>query len=209
MECSDAQLAICLLGSAEFGGEVEQRPAWDRVREVLNELREQVVDALRRDELDTAARLLDDIGRIDPELVHADDLHRLRSKRLLQKIKIAVLHHPVSPLPFTEVARFAGLLNAGETKDALLAGKYCLVLHGHLHSGWFAAEQWPARHQDHTLRIAAAPTLGSREQVEHLGFNEVLIFREGTECQIEVRRFGREGATWSQKATMGPFEPGT
>ena len=60
----------------------------------------------------------------------------------------------------------------------LLAKRFCLVLHGHMHTGWFAREQWPGQHGDWRLRIASAATLGSRETAEHHGFNEVEVLRE-------------------------------
>jgi hypothetical protein len=58
------------------------------------------------------------------------------------------------------------------------------------------------------LRIASAASLGSRETAEHHGFNEVEVAREGAEYQVTVRRFGRDGGTWAEKAAMGPFVPG-
>src|SRR5262249_22733230 len=138
---------------------------------------------------------------------------RVKETEWQQPVRLAVLHHPVSPLPVgTEVARFAGLINAGEVKDALFHKSFCLVLHGHAHSGFFASETWPGRHKNRVLRIASAPSLGSREVQEHHGFNAVEIARERrgrtTSYEIFVRRFGRDGAQWAEKAVMGPFSPG-
>ena len=57
-------------------------------------------------------------------------------------VRIAVLHHPVSPIPgTTEIA--AWLVNAGQVKDALLEKHFCVVLHGHVHSAWVGQECWP------------------------------------------------------------------
>lgn len=55
--------------------------------------------------------------------------------------KIAVLHHPVSPIsPCTEIKKFGNLLNAGELKRTLLELGFGMVLHGHYH--------WPEVYKD-------------------------------------------------------------
>jgi hypothetical protein len=111
-----------------------------------------------------------------------------------------------------ELVRFGGLLNAGEVKDAVAHKEFCLVLHGHVHTGWFGKEQWPERHEDWTIRIAAAPSLASREVQEHNGFNEIESARDGVggevSYRIHVKRVVREGGTWTRRASMGPFAPG-
>jgi 3',5'-cyclic AMP phosphodiesterase CpdA len=201
----DLGVSFLLLGSAEFGGEVEEDPERKRLLGILDELRRQVVDAK---DLDEAAAFLDRMARIDPGLVHKADLDRARGVAWLLPVRIAVLHHPVSPMPATEVAHFAGLINAGQVKDMLLARHFGLVLHGHMHVGWFASERWPGRHADWTLRIASAPTLGSRETDEQHGFNEVEVVREGGDYAVTVRTFRRKGDTWELQNQMGPFTPG-
>jgi 3',5'-cyclic AMP phosphodiesterase CpdA len=166
------RVAFLLLGSAEFGGEV--MPGNDpEQRELLNR-----IEALRADLLTAAKKddakekevdaLLKRLARVDPGLVHKQDLVRAQGYGWDDQmpIRIAVLHHPVSPLPVTEINHFVGLLNAGEVKQALFEKQFCLVLHGHLHMGWLACEQWPEQYGDWALRIAAAPTLGSREKDE-------------------------------------------
>lgn len=208
----DLGVEIVLLGSAEFGGEVEKDPAREEMLAFIEDLRARALgekDAKKAEELRTK------VSRIDPGLVHNKDLERLRQDRSRHPVKIAVLHHPVSPLPFTELARFAGLVNAGEVKDALVEREVCLVLHGHAHMGWFAQEQWPEREapRDWVLRIAAAPSLGSREINEQNGYNEIAIAREPGEKErspytIVVRRVVRKGASWELGKTMGPFSPG-
>lgn len=205
----DLGVEVVLLGSAEFSGE----RSGDRVRDELLAL----VGRLRREALgerdaDRATALGAEISRIDPGLVHDADLQRMARADLRQPVRVAVLHHPVSPLPMTELAPYAGLVNAGELKDLLVRRQFCLVLHGHAHTGWFGKEQWPERHEERSLRIASAPSLGSREVQEHHGYNEIEIARDhlGREAviQVTVRRFGREGTTWGQRAVMGPFAPG-
>ncbi|XXX80806.1 metallophosphoesterase [Sorangium sp. So ce134] len=206
---ADLGVEFALLGSSEFGGQREADPVRDELLSLIGRLRK---DAMEEPDAERAAVLRDHVSRIDPGLVHDADLQRLRRAEWHAPIRIAVLHHPVSPLPSTELARFGGLINAGEVKDALAHKEFCLVLHGHSHTGWFGKEQWPERHEDWTIRIAAAPSLSSREVQEHNGYNEIEIARDGVggevSYQIHVRRMVREGATWTRRASMGPFAPG-
>ncbi len=175
-----ARLEIVLLGSAELGQQ------FDDISSEFGKLLDQAcklgLTTADRSKALAAARTE---ARIDPGLVHHQELQRLRKLAAPKNgaLRLAVLHHHVSPMPhFTDVGRFAGLLNAGQIKDACFASQVALILHGHMHSGWFAAETWPGSHDDWTLRIAAAPTLGSKELVEHHGFNEITIYREGDKC---------------------------
>jgi hypothetical protein len=92
---------------------------------------------------------------------------------------------------------------------------FCLVLCGHVHTGWFAEERWLNHSGGRTLRIATAPSLGSREIAANNGFNLVEVFRdrdrEGRPAyQVRVRRYVRQGDLgWKEDADqMGPFPPG-
>lgn len=142
------------------------------------------------------------VMRIDPGLVDDRDLARLRGHAWPHPVRIAVLHHPVSPLPDTEVARFGGLVNAGAVKEALLEKGFQLVLHGHVHRGWFVREEaWMTDGTTRTLAVAAAPTLGSRETAKDQGFNEVEVARDYDDAgrahyRVVVRRCVRDNATW-------------
>lgn len=205
----DVGVEIALLGSSEFGGAEEYDPVREELLALVERLRK---SAMEETDADRAATLRGHVARIDPGLVHDADLARVRQRRWEYPVRIAVLHHPVSPLPATELARFTGLINAGEVKDTLVHMEFCLVLHGHVHAGWFGKEQWPERHENWTIRIAAAPSLGSREVQEHNGFNEIEITRNGVGRQVSyeitVHRVVREGATWTRRVSMGPFVPG-
>ena len=202
-------IEVVLLGSSELGGEEERDPARDGLLELVARLRRA---ALEEPDGERAAALGAQVSRIDPGLVHHADLERISKTDWRQPIRIAVLHHPVSPLPATELASFAGLVNAGELKDTLIRKEFCLVLHGHAHAGWFGKEQWPERHEERSLRIAGAPSLGSREVQEHHGYNEIEVARDqrGSHAayRITVRRLGREGTSWVVQSSMGPFAPG-
>jgi hypothetical protein len=212
---TDLGVEVVPLGSSELGGEPERDPAREAMLDFVEGLRSRAralsaEDAERAETLHTKV-----LSRIDPGLVHEQDLQRLRRAQPRHPVRIAVLHHPVSPLPYTEVARFVGLLNAGEVKDALIESEVCLVLHGHAHVGWFGQEQWPERESSRgwVLRIAAAPSLGSREINEQNGYNEVTIAREPGETRnapytIVAQRVVRKGATWERTKAMGPFAPG-
>lgn len=204
---ADIGVDLLLLGSAEFGGEEEKDADRAALLDLIDKLREK---AAVEGDFAEAKALRDRVSRIDPGLVHHADLRRVSETQWRQPVRIAVLHHPVSPLPSTEVARYGGLLNAGDVKDTLMHKGFCLVLHGHAHTGWFGSERWPGRHQERTLHIAAAPSLGSREIQEHNGFNAIEVIRERrggeTHYEVYVRRIAREG-TWAEKAVLGPFSP--
>lgn len=200
-------LEVLLLGSAEFGGEHEKAPEWMDVLELLDRLRR---DALAEKDHQKAQAIRERISRLDPGLVEDADLQRVKARRWRMKVRIAVLHHPVSPMPGTEIAKFSGLLNAGAVKETLLREKFCLVLHGHAHKGWFGKEQWPGEH-DWTLRIAAAPSLASKEVQEQHGFNQIEISRlreEGPEeYLVTVQRYVFNGSSWAPGRPMR-FRPG-
>ncbi len=209
---ADLGVEFLLLGSAEFGGEVEE----DRHRAALLEQLGRLPPGTPADatERRRAEELAKQAARDDPGLVHHEDLLRAERHPFCEPVRIAVLHHPVAPIPSSlEIARYSGLLNAGAVKDTLLKLHFCLVLHGHVHSGWFVREQWPGHHGGRALHIASAPSLGSREVQESHGFNQVEVTRdlngdgEGI-YQIGVRRFVRTGLrTFSETDTMGPFAP--
>jgi 3',5'-cyclic AMP phosphodiesterase CpdA len=209
VEYLDAGIAFLLLGSAELGGEVEHSDDWSFVLDELTK-RRKAIDAARSEAKSTqATQLLERLGRVDPGLVHDHDLKAARKHPWKADVRIAVLHHHISPMPNVEIAPYAGLVNAGAVKDMLLSKQFCLVLHGHQHSGWFGLETWPTNHGDWCLRIAAAPSLASREVTERHGFNEVIVRREGSEIyEVTVRRYVRKGNSWGREAEMGPFIPG-
>jgi hypothetical protein len=188
----DLGVEVLFIGSAEFGGEINE----DRERlELQKEMAKLPKDPAKQDRA-KAEELATKAAHIDPGLVHSRDLDRLGEYAYRHPIRIAVLHHPISPLPSTEVTRFAGLLNAGAVKQALLSAGFSIVLHGHVHTGFLAEERWPGRHGGRTLRIAAAPSLGSREIAENNGFNEIEIRRSRDAAgkqshDIFIRRFAR------------------
>lgn len=97
------------------------------------------------------------------------------------------------------MARFSGLLNAGAVKDALLTAGVQLVLHGHEHSAFVAIERWPGRH-DGELRIASAPSLGSREVAEQRGYNEICITVEGVgRVDVSIQTVVQSGNAWERR----------
>jgi 3',5'-cyclic AMP phosphodiesterase CpdA len=198
-------LEIVLLGSAEYGGE-DDEVQLDLIR-IIDRLRNQARSALEANEVERFDRITEHLSRLDPGVVDYHDLKRVESHAWTQPVRFAMLHHPISPMPApTEIARFGGLLNAGATKTSFLRAGICLVLHGHQHSGWFGRESWPGRYNNRSLHVAAAPTLGSRETLEHLGFNEVRVFREGSSTfEIEVRRVAYNGNGWDMTADAMSF----
>jgi 3',5'-cyclic AMP phosphodiesterase CpdA len=203
---ADAEVEVLLLGSAEFGGEQEHSSEWQWLHDHMTTLQR---DLNADSNPQAVARLLNDLTRVDPGLVQYGDLERAKKHPWRMPVRVAVVHHPVSQLPGVEIAPYTGMLNAGDVKELLFAHRFCLVLHGHLHKGWFAAEQWfESDNPDWQLRIASAGSLGSAEVREHHSFNEIELLREGSEHRIIVRRVSRIGDTWRETAAMGPFQPG-
>lgn len=181
-------LEVVLLGSAEHGGEIdlELLAATDR-------LRQQALAAGNAADEALALALRKRYGQLDPGLVHHEDLRHIRGTRLYGAFGIAVLHHPVSPMPSTELAPLGGLVNAGQVKQALLEAGFHLVLHGHAHSAWHIAERWPGKHGDRELHILGAPTLSSYETVESQGYNELRVHLEEDGPRVEVILHERRG----------------
>ena len=198
-------MEFLLLGSAELGGQVDDAQERHLLLLELATLADPQTEEQRKKALELALQA----ARDDPGLVHEQDLRRAYANRYRGALRIAVLHHPVSALPtVTEIARYAGLLNAGAVKDLLLEHEFNLVLHGHTHSAWFGVEHWPGLHEDRKLHIAAAPSLSSREVTENHGYNAIELHRDLDEnahriYELTVRRVLRQGAhNWQESQAM-------
>ncbi|MFO7566390.1 MAG: metallophosphoesterase [Enhygromyxa sp.] len=191
----DARLEFALLGSVEYGGQAD--PV---VKEVIDVLRNNAEQQGNIDLEEKAEGIGRRYGRFDPGLVHDEDIQRLRQHPWKERVRIAVLHHPISSMPTTatEIAPYAGLINAGRLKSALAEKQFCLVLHGHIHAESIGVERWG---QHEAILIASAATLGSRELQERHGFNEILIIREGTEFDICVVPWERKGQSFVERET--------
>lgn len=195
--------------------EIRGRLASDPVRDLM-QLYQSLPEAAREAQRSTYTKLLSSVARVDPGLVHAEALQAVSKASWPKRVtvKIAVLHHPLSPLVGPELRRYAGLLNAAAVKKTLLDGRFALALHGHAHTGWFAEEAWLDLPERWTLRIASAPSLGSSEVRERHGYNVIEVWPDidsagrGREKQIVVRRVVHRDGVWTDEATMGPFAPG-
>lgn len=205
----DFELEFLLLGSAELGGQIDQAQERHLLLLELATLADPKTEEERKRALEVALQA----ARDDPGLVHEQDLRRANAHRFRGKMRIAVLHHPVSALPtINEIARYAGLLNAGAVKDLLLRHDFSLVLHGHTHSAWFGIEHWPGLHQERKLHIASAPSLSSREVSENHGYNAIDINRDFDDnahrvFELTVRRILRRGQiNWEVAAGMPPVQ---
>lgn len=217
------RISILLLGSAEFGGHLDYRGALKAEGEDWFSYLCRLLDTVDSDaDKDRLKKVLVDLGvdldgvkgrlevqRVDPGFVSKQSLDRSRAlKEEAEPLRIALLHHPLSPLPAApDIARYAGLTNSGQVKDTLFDLGVHLVLHGHQHRGFFAEERWPGRYA-HTVHIAAAPSLGSKERDESNGYNEIRIFREGDALTaVEVRTVRFQGAAWKLSGE-DPRDPG-
>lgn len=203
-------LEVALLGSSELGGEEADSESQKELLELLEHWLTRARDAFEKDELERYKALRVQVNRIDPAIVHHLDLERLEQHNWNRPVRIAVLHHPVSPTPTApEIADIGGLINAGAVKSALFRTGIDLVLHGHQHSGWFATETWPELYGERRLHIAAAPSLGSFEIPEARGFNEIRVFREGTKnWRVEFQRFVEKSGGWLPSGPPISFVPG-
>jgi hypothetical protein len=182
-----AGLRLALLGSAESGGEASH----DQDRALLNEVLVQFRDA--KDEV-MVRDLIHSFERLDPGIVVRGILDRLVDEP--GYVTIAALHHPLSPVPSVEIAPYTGIVNAGQTKRALIAAHTALVLHGHTHLGFLAAERLLGLPTNWTMRIAGAATLASAASDEQNGYNEIFLAREGPDHRVLVRPVRLDGGQW-------------
>ncbi|MET7478976.1 metallophosphoesterase family protein [Streptomyces sp. NPDC005648] len=194
----DAGLKVALLGSAESGGE----PAKDADRARLADFQAEFVSTFDDDEV---SALIQDFERLDPGVIARGVLDRLDAEP--GYTSLAALHHPLSPVPSVEVAPYSGVINAGQVKRALAVAETALVLHGHTHLAFLAAERFLGGRRSWTTRIAGAPALGSRHTDEQNGYNEILLAREGTRHTVALRTVRLEGGQWVPDAAVA-FLPG-
>jgi 3',5'-cyclic AMP phosphodiesterase CpdA len=191
-------LRLALLGSAESGGEA----ARDEDRDRLIDLRRQLSEA-NQDEL---SDVIAEMERFDPGVVSRAILDRLVPEA--GYLTLAALHHPLSAVPAVEVAPYSGIVNAGQTKAALADAQTALVLHGHTHLAFLAAERFLGQPQCWTMRIAGAATLASTASYEQNGYNQIFIAREGGDHLILVRPMRFDNGQWVRQPEIA-FRPGT
>lgn len=186
----NADLEVLLLGSCEYGG--LQDLGIERVAERVAVLAKEEGDLVMEE---TLKEIKGSYGRQDPGFVHNADIQAARRHPWSGRVRVAVLHHPLSPVPSdAEIAPRVGLQNAGQLKGALLEKHFCLALHGHVHSPWIATERWHGA-TGGTLLICSAHTLGSYPAASGNGFNEISILKEGRQYAVEVQPFVRRDRT--------------
>lgn len=193
-----AGLRLALLGSAESGGEA----ALDEDRELLESLRKQLAAA---DDEDVVRTLIHSFERHDPGVLSRTMLDQLAPEA--GYVTLAALHHPLSPVPSVEVAPYAGIVNAGQAKQALATARTALVLHGHTHLAFLAAERLLGPSPGWTVRIAGAATLAAATSDEQNGYNQILLAREGDAHAILVRPMRFDGGQWVAQKQIA-FRPG-
>ncbi|NJP44259.1 metallophosphoesterase [Actinacidiphila epipremni] len=193
-------LRFALLGSAESGGEA----AHDADRERLAAFLARYVAAGEQESADVGA-VVRDFERHDPGVIARGVLDRLAPEP--GYVTVAALHHPLSPVPAVEVAPYSGVVNAGQAKRALTTARASLVLHGHTHLAFAAAERLLDAGPPWTLRIAGAPALASRDTEERNGYNELLVAREGGAHTLAFRTVRLDGGQWAP-GPVHAFRPG-
>lgn len=194
----DAGVEIALLGSSELGGELDQDDDTRALRALVARLHDRARDAFDKNDLDRYAALRDRVEQLDPALVHHEDLRRLEHHPWRHPVRLALIHHPVSPVPGSlEVKRYGPLVNAAQVKHTLLRAGVSLVLHGHEHRAWVGYERWPGRHHNRGLYIASAPSLGSAQVASERGFHEIRVRREGgATYEVEIQPYTQQGTSW-------------
>lgn len=191
-------LRFALLGSAESGGEA--------AREEVRELTDAFVAAGREEDEAAVGAVIEDFERVDPGVIARGVLDLLRAET--GYVTVAAVHHPLSPVPAVEVAPYVGVVNAGQAKRALAAAATSLVLHGHTHQAFAAAERLLGVSPPWTIRITGAPALGSGETDEHNGYNELFVAREGGDHSLAVRTVRLVGGQWTAEPSVYAFRPG-
>lgn len=192
---AEAGIRFLLLGSAEAGGEISA----DDDRELAHEYEDLVQD-------DAAYReFLRELERSDPGLVAKPTLDRLHDEPGM--LTIAALHHPISDVPYVEVAPYVGIVNAGQAKAQLIRCRAAAALHGHTHQSFFSVERQPVVDSAWALRVLGAPSLASAAADERNGYNEILVRREGSSHQLLARLVEFKGGQWDTTADFA-FKPG-
>jgi len=186
-----AGLRLLLLGSAESGGESR----------LIQELKEAVSEG---DET-AVLEVVDKLEHLDPGIVSRAVLDRITPESGM--LTFAALHHPVSPVPAVEVAPYSGIVNAGQAKRALAEARTALVLHGHTHMSFFAAERILNATPNWTMRIAGAASLAAASSDEQNGYNQVFVAREGGAHTVLVRPMRLDGGQWTAQPSFA-FRPG-
>jgi hypothetical protein len=186
-----AGLRLLLLGSAESGGE----------NRLVQELREAVSEG---DET-AVHEVVEKLEHLDPGIVSRAVLDRITAEAGM--LTFAALHHPVSPVPAVEVAPYSGIVNAGQAKRVLTEARTALVLHGHTHMSFFAAERILNAAPNWTMRIAGAASLAAASADEQNGYNQVFVAREGGAHTVLVRPMRLDGGQWTAQPAFA-FRPG-
>jgi hypothetical protein len=193
-----AGLRLLLLGSAESGGEAVSDEDAKLVQEFEAKL------ATEADEF-AIRELVHKLERIDPGIVSRAILDRVTPEPGM--LTFAALHHPVSPVPAVEVAPYSGIVNAGQAKRVLATARTALVLHGHTHMAFFAAERILNAAPNWTMRIAGAASLAAATSDEQNGYNQVLVAREGGAHTVLIRPMRLDGGQWTAQESFA-FRPG-
>jgi hypothetical protein len=200
VEFPGAGLRIALFGSAESGGEVRYNASQQRLVKRFH-------DYLDVGDHANAQKLMERLERIDPGVVSRVMLDRLAPND--GYLTLAALHHPLSPVPSVEIAPYSGIINGGQVKQVLAAARTALVLHGHTHLNFLAAERLLTQRPAWTMRIAGAATLAAGSADEQNGYNEVFIAREGRTHALLVRPVRLSGGQWvPQRELAVAFRPG-
>jgi SAM-dependent methyltransferase/3',5'-cyclic AMP phosphodiesterase CpdA len=165
----ECNLFVALFDSTKLGG--DEHPQLASVARKLEAIVDHV-DATTAKQLRTALDELRKEVRQDAGYISPGDLAKLETvvhKLPKHRIKLAVLHHNVSPVPTADIDRFDVVVNAGAVKAKLAELEFDILLHGHRHTVHCSHERLvhPGGNGQGML-IVGAGSLGSERSAPYL-----------------------------------------
>lgn len=182
-----------LIDSARMSGIENPKAA-----QLLGLLRKLLNETPRSTEFETAWK---EFERIDPGMIDRDTLQSI--DRHLDgapenELRIAVLHHPISPFPWEDLDQFPVAMNSGAFKRRLQELSFDLVLHGHLHTAGGFYEDVAIDEDNRGFYISSAASLGGigpRDQGN--SFNAIEVNRDNqlsdASAEVTIKAISSDG----------------
>ncbi|MCS3695038.1 3',5'-cyclic AMP phosphodiesterase CpdA [Bradyrhizobium elkanii] len=165
----DTNILVYLLNSCSLGGKIKS--GFGRIEKTLENA------GFDKAKVQGALDLLRSEQRVDPGYVEPADLVAMlkQSQNYQGHLKIAVMHHNLSPAPSDFIDQFSAIINAGYVREYLRDARFDVVLHGHQHHPYCTYEQivrpdknghsdktnWFDHRYSQGIHIIGAPSLGS------------------------------------------------
>lgn len=137
-------------------------------------------------------RVFNELVSVDPARIEYDELdlfdqfiYAFRQKipnDFQRAVKIAILHHHVTPFISEEVKQFEFLMNAGQFKKHLVDAGFHIVMHGHKHVPDMLIDS--ALSDEKRLIIVAGATVGGMASGSQNGFNILRVERDTRDLHV-------------------------